>query len=467
MNEPSGQPGAATASLREQRRAIIAVTTGNGLEFYDFITYAFFAIQIGRTFFPPELTSHGLMASLITFGLGFLARPLGAYVLGHYADKRGRKPSMLLSMMLMGTGMLILVVTPGYDTIGIAAPIIAVFARMIQGFALGGEVGSATAYLMESSAPEKRALTVSWQGASQEVAAMVGTLVGLGLSLVMSDAELTAYGWRIALAIGASIVPFALWIRNSLPETLHKEKEPDEVEDTGIRGYAKVLVLGFLMIGSGTIATYIFNYMATFGQDTLHFSVPISMTAEFGSHFVGVVFTLLGGWLADRFGRRKLMIWPQLLFVLSIVPFFTWFLDAGTPFSFITAVLVLSILSIPQYSGVYGRDKREPAPCSARPRVCAGLLGSRHRAGRDDPAIYQVAARYDRRTRRAGVVPHRGFGGRADRNDADARDFPAPQAEPPADRRAGTALMALVLPLPRVELDPFVILLEHCATHLA
>ena len=370
MNEPSGQPGAAPASLRKQRRAIIAVTTGNGLEFYDFITYAFFAIQIGRTFFPPELTSHGLMASLITFGLGFLARPLGGYVLGLYADKRGRKPSMLLSMMLMGTGMLILVVTPGYNAIGIAAPIIAVCARMIQGFALGGEVGSATAYLMESSAPEKRALTVSWQGASQEVAAMAGTLVGLGLSLVMSDAELTAYGWRIALAIGASIVPFALWIRNSLPETLHKETEPDEVEDTGIRGYAKVLVLGFLMIGSGTIATYIFNYMATFGQDTLHFSVPISMTAEFGSHFVGVVFTLLGGWLADRFGRRKLMIWPQLLFVLSIVPFFTWFLDAGTPFSFITAVLVLSILSIPQYSGVYVAIN-ESLPRAVRARAFA------------------------------------------------------------------------------------------------
>jgi MFS family permease len=355
---------------RQARRAIIAATTGNMLEFYDFITFTFFAIQIGNTFFPAELTSHGLMAALLTFGVGFLSRPLGGYVLGHYADKRGRKPAMLLSMLLMGTGMVILVVTPGYNTIGIAAPIIAVCARLIQGFALGGEVGSATSYLIETAAPEKRALTVSWQGASQNVAATIGALVGLGLSLVMSDAELSSYGWRIALALGATIVPFALWIRNSLPETLHKPEEPDEVENTGIRGYTRVLVLGFLMIGSGTIATYIFNYMATFGQNTLHFSTAISMTSEFGSNFVGVVFILLGGWLADRIGRRKLMIWPQLLFVLSIVPFFVWFLDSGTPFSFITAVVVLSILSTPQYAGVYAAIN-ESLPRAVRARAFA------------------------------------------------------------------------------------------------
>ena len=355
---------------KQARRAIIAATTGNMLEFYDFITFTYFAIQIGQTFFPAELTSHGLMAALITFGAGFLSRPIGGYILGHYADKHGRKPSMLLSMMLMGTGMLILVLTPGYATIGIAAPILAITARLIQGFALGGEVGSATSYLIETAAPEKRAITVSWQGASQNVAATIGSLVGIGLSLWLSETELTEYGWRIALAIGTLIVPFALWIRSSLPETLHKPEEPDEVEDTGIRGYAKILVLGFVMIGSGTIATYIFNYMATFGQDTLHFSTAISMTAEFGSNFVGVVFILWGGWLADRIGRRKVMIWPQLLFCLSIVPFFIWFLDSGTPLAFITAVIVLSIFATPQYAGVYAA-LNESLPRAVRARAFA------------------------------------------------------------------------------------------------
>lgn len=355
---------------KQARRAIIAATTGNMLEFYDFITFTYFAIQIGDTFFPSKDPFVSLMASLATFGAGFITRPIGAYVLGHYADKRGRKPSMLLSMALMGTGMLLLVATPGYATIGVAAPVIAVCARLLQGFALGGEVGSATSYLIETAAPEKRALTVSWQGASQSVAATIGTLVGLGLALVMSKADFDVYGWRIALAIGALIVPFALWIRSSLPETLHKPEEPDEVQDTGFRGYAKVLVLGFLMIGSGTIATYIFQYMTTFGQNTLHFSTAISMTSEFGSNFVGVVFILAGGWLADRIGRRKLMIWPQFLFCLAIVPFFTWFVDMRTPFSFIMGVLMLSILSTPQYAGVYAAIN-ESLPRAVRARAFA------------------------------------------------------------------------------------------------
>lgn len=354
----------------EARKAIAAATIGNGLEFYDFITYAFFAIQIGQTFFPSTSAFASLMASLVTFGAGFATRPLGAYVLGHYADKHGRKPSMLLSMLLMGTGMLLLVVTPGFATIGIAAPVIAVIARLIQGFALGGEVGSATSYLLESSAIDRRGLTVSWQGASQSIAATLGSLVGLGLSLVMSDTQLAAYGWRIALAIGASIVPFALWIRSSLPETLHKAEEPDEIADTGIRGYSKVLVLGFLMIASGTIGTYIFQYMATFGQDTLKFSAPVSMTAEFGSNLVAIVAILWGGWMADRIGRRKLMIWPQLLFVLAVVPFFLWLTDSGSAFSFIAAVLVLSALSTPQYAGIYAAIN-ESLPRAVRARAFA------------------------------------------------------------------------------------------------
>jgi MHS family citrate/tricarballylate:H+ symporter-like MFS transporter len=368
----AARPGTHALELtpRQARRAIAAATIGNGLEFYDFITYAFFAIQIGRTFFPSDSAFASLMASLVTFGAGFVTRPLGAYVLGHYADKHGRKPSMLVSMLLMGTGMLMLVLTPGYATIGIVAPIVAVCARLLQGFALGGEVGSATSYLIECAPPEKRALTVSWQGASQNVAATLGSLVGLGLSLILSDGALTAYGWRIALAIGASIVPFALWIRSTLPETLHKAREPDEVRDLDFRGYAKVLVLGFLMIGAGTIATYVFQYIATFGQNTLRLSTPVSMAAEFGNNFVAVVLVLWGGWVADRWGRKRLMVWPQLLFVLAIVPVFLWITGSGTPFAFVTGVVILSTLSNAQYAGVYAAIN-ESLPRAVRARAFA------------------------------------------------------------------------------------------------
>lgn len=366
----SSKPQVTAFTPEEARKAIIAAVTGNALEFYDFITYAFFAIQIGHTFFPSTDAFASLMASLVTFGAGFVTRPLGAFVLGRYADKRGRKPSMLLSMLLMGTGMLLLVVTPGYATIGIAAPIIAVSARLIQGFALGGEVGSATAYMLETSLPEKRALTVSWQAASQQIAATLGSLIGLGLSVWLTSDELTAYGWRVALAIGASIVPFALWIRSSLPETLHRAQAPDEVEDAGVRSYAKVLVLGFLMIGSGTIGTYVFNYISTFGQNTLHLSAVVSMGAEFGVNLMSFVFALWGGVYADRWGRRPMMIWPQLLFTVATMPFFLWITHSGTAFAFIVGTLILSILSTPQYAAVYATIN-ESLPRAVRARAFA------------------------------------------------------------------------------------------------
>ncbi|MBS1240243.1 MAG: ral substrate transporter, partial [Proteobacteria bacterium] len=291
----------------QQRRAIAAATIGNGLEFYDFITFAFFAIQIGHTFFPfPDDPFLSLMASLATFGAGFATRPLGAYVLGRYADRHGRKPGMLISMSLMGLGILMLALTPSYNMIGIAAPIIAVIARLIQGFALGGEVGSATAYLLESADTHKRGTAVAWQGGSQQVAATLGAGVGFLLSMNMSEVELSTYGWRIALLLGASIVPFALWIRSSLPETLHKQAEPDDIGDVNVRAYLRVVVLGFVMIGSGTIGTYFLNYMATYGQDTLHFSAKTSLFAEFGLNFAALVAIVWGGWACDRGAAKGL-----------------------------------------------------------------------------------------------------------------------------------------------------------------
>src|ERR1700748_3305046 len=163
-------------------RAAFAATVGNMLEFYDFITYSFFAIQIGKTFFPTQSEYGSLMLSLATFGAGFVTRPIGGIVLGIYSDRVGRRPAMLLSFALMGGAILLLALTPSYNSIGIAAPVIAIVARMVQGFALGGEVGPTTAYLMEIAAPLKRTQVVSWQPTSQGIAATLGALVGVILS---------------------------------------------------------------------------------------------------------------------------------------------------------------------------------------------------------------------------------------------------------------------------------------------
>ena len=354
---------------RERRRAIAAATVGNGLEFYDFITYAFFAIQIGQTFFPSDSPYLSLMGSLAAFGAGFITRPLGAYILGGYADRRGRKPAMLISMLMMGVGILLLALTPSYHAIGYAAPVIAVVARLIQGFALGGEVGSATVYMMESARPERRAFTMCWQGASQAVAATVGSLVGLLLSLVMSEAELASYGWRLALLLGATIVPFALWIRNSLPET-HGMPDPTPVTNTGFRSYRRAVICGFLAIASGTIGTYIFNYMATYGQNTLQLSASVSLGAEFGINGFEFVAILLGGLLADRYGRKPVMIWPQALFCLLCVPCFLWLTTSRTATAFIVGSVLLSFIKGFVYGSVYAAIS-EGLPKAVRARVFA------------------------------------------------------------------------------------------------
>lgn len=354
---------------KQRRQAIFAATLGNGLEFYDFITFAFFAIQIGHTFFPSESAFLSLMGSLATFFAGFLTRPLGALILGTYADKVGRKPAMMISMTMMGAGIVLLVVTPGYATIGYAAPVIAVIARMIQGFALGGEVGSATIYMMEGADPRRRGWTMSWQGASQQIAASTGALVGLILAAVMSEAELSDYGWRIALALGVTIVPVALWVRKSLPETIH-HADTAVVAHDGFRSYLRPIVCGLLIIGSGTIATYIFQYMATFGQNTLHLSATLSLGGEFANNGVQVVAVLLGGAISDRKGRKHVMLLPQLLFCALIVPCFLWLTTERDAVSFIGANVILSYISGYMYGAVYAAIS-ESIPKAVRARAFA------------------------------------------------------------------------------------------------
>ena len=346
------------------RRAVAAATVGNALEFYDFVAFAFFAVQIGRAFFPSGDPFVSLMGSLATFGAGFVSRPIGAWVLGGYADRHGRKPAMLVSMLLMGFGIALLALTPAYAAIGLAAPVLAVVARLIQGFALGGEIGSATTYLVEAAEEHRRGLVISLQGASQAVAALTAALVGLGLSLVLSETALAVYGWRIALLLGTVIVPFALIVRRALPETLQQVPiAPSEAPAS----YRRTVLCGLAMIGAGTTGTYIFTYMATFGQNTLHFPASVALTAQALIGAMQVVATLLGGWLSDRLGRRPMMIWPGLAFVCAVVPCFAWIdatRDAGV---FIMAMVLLASLSFLTQASIYATIS-EGLPARVRAR---------------------------------------------------------------------------------------------------
>ena len=194
---------------------IASVTAGNALEFYDFVTYAFFATQIGRALFPGD-SSQSLLLSLATFGVGFFARPLGGLIVGRYADRRGRKPAMILSFTMMGIAMTGLALTPSYAAIGMAAPVLAVIFRLVQGFALGGEVGPNIAYLLEAAPANRRGLFISLNFASADFAVLVAGLVGFALASVLTGAQLESWGWRVAFLLGSAIVPLGVRLRRTL-----------------------------------------------------------------------------------------------------------------------------------------------------------------------------------------------------------------------------------------------------------
>lgn len=324
MVTPHGAAAIDATTARALRpRQIAAVAAGNALEFYDFVTYAFFAVQIGRTFFPSQSPSGSLLASLATFGAGFLTRPLGAFVIGRLGDRRGRKPAMLISFGLIGVAVTGLALTPSFARIGPLAPVLAVCLRMLQGFALGGEVGPSTAFLIEAAPPLRRGLYTSFQAMSADLAVLAAGLVGVVLSSIMDAPALDAWGWRIALLLGAAIIPFGLMLRRSLDETLH---DGDAVAPVRPQGLARIVVPGLAMLAGATTTNYLLDYLTTYAATTLGMPARLAFGATMVVGLCGVVCDPLGGWLSDRFGRKPVLIVPACLLLVSVFPCF-WALE--------------------------------------------------------------------------------------------------------------------------------------------
>jgi len=297
---------------------------GNALEFYDFTIYATFASQIAQNFFPGKDPFVSLLLTLMAFGLGFVLRPVGAVVIGLWADRVGRRPAMMFSFALMGVSILGLALTPSYAAIGPFAPILVVFWRLCQGFALGGEVGPTTAFLVEAAPPAKRGLYGAWQGGSQNLASIVGGLVGVSLATFAGAASLEAWGWRVAFLIGTVVLPFGLILRRSLPETLHRPEAPSQIhaDRATLMAGAPVLARGVVLVAAATVSTYVFSYMTTYAFRTLHMPAAVSLGATLTSGVCGLAGGLIGGLLSDRLGRRALLIWPRLAFLLVTWPAF-------------------------------------------------------------------------------------------------------------------------------------------------
>jgi MFS family permease len=309
------------------RHAVAAAVLGKALEFFDFTTYAFFAVMIGKAFFPVTDGWFSLLLSLATFGVGFVTRPLGGIFIGAFADRAGRKPAMILTIGLMAVGMLLIALTPGFATIGMAAPILVVLGRMIQGFALGGEVGPSTAFLLESAPPNKRGLFGSWQLASQGAAVLAAGTIGVALSLVLTAEQMQDFGWRIPFLLGLLIVPVGIYIRNKLPETAGEaagsaEASTGDVFRRLMKDHAGMLLLMVAAGICGTVSNYVNNYMTTYAITTLHLPQGLSIAATAVVGICVLVFALVGGWLSDRIGRRVVMIVPRALLVLITYPAF-------------------------------------------------------------------------------------------------------------------------------------------------
>ena len=349
-------------------RAVVAATIGNMLEWYDFTIYAAFAVPISKSFFPADSEVVSLLLGLVTFGLGFVARPFGAAFLGGYADRRGRRDALSLTIMLMALGTGIIALCPTYHSIGIAAPIIILLARLIQGFSAGGEIGGAVSTLVEHAPPARRGFYASFQQMSQGGSTMLSGLVALIISLALPAAAVTEWGWRLAFVVGLLIAPVGLYIRREL-EDAPRFKASDHASEapirTVLRDHWRTVLTGMLVVMLWTVSQYIANYFPTFAARELKMSLSQSYL---GPVTVGTVllFCPLIGVLADRFRRQRIMLVGAAGLAIVAYPAFAYLIASPTP-----ERLVLSQIGVAVFMLIY------TAPASA---VLAEMFPTKVRA---------------------------------------------------------------------------------------
>ena len=330
------------------RWAIAAAVVGNAIEFFDFLAYSFYSVYIGRAFFPTRDEFFSLLLSLATFGVGFVMRPLGGFVIGSFADRAGRRPAMVLTISLMTVGTMGVALTPSYATIGIAAPIILVLARLVQGLALGGEVGPSTALLMEAAPPGRRGAWVSWQGASQGAATLMAGVAGLTLATLLDAKQMAAWGWRLPFLFGLLIVPVGIYIRRSLPETL-ETRAPHDAEGGAVRRiwrhHQAALWLGLTIVMCQTISAYVCSYMTTYALTALAMPAAQAMVATVMTGIATVLGAKLGGHLSDRVGRKPVMIVSRVLMLLAVYPAFVFLIQSPDVWVLGSVAAVLALLT--------------------------------------------------------------------------------------------------------------------------
>ncbi len=308
---------------------VIRVASSNFLEMYDFFVFGYYASAIGRVFFPTDSDFASLMLSLMTFGAGFLMRPLGAIILGAYIDTHGRRVGLLLTLGLMSIGTLSTSLMPGYETIGLLAPLIVVAGRLLQGFSAGVELGGVSVYLSEIATPGHKGFYVSWQSGSQQVAVIFASAIGIGISAALPAEQMASWGWRIPFLIGCAIVPFLFMIRRSLQETqeflARKTKPTTQQIFASMVANWRLVSIGMLMVTMTTVSFYLITaYTPTYGKEVLKLAAIDSLIVTACVGFSNLIWLPTLGALSDRIGRRPILIAYTILTILTAYPALSW-----------------------------------------------------------------------------------------------------------------------------------------------
>ncbi|MFV3411501.1 MFS transporter [Pseudomonas nitroreducens] len=362
------QPG--SPSARSKAGAVFRVTSGNFLEQFDFFLFGFYATQIAAVFFPSSSEFASLMMTFAVFGAGFLMRPLGAVILGAYIDDAGRKKGLIVTLSIMASGTLLIVLVPGYASIGLWAPLLVLVGRLLQGFSAGAELGGVSVYLAEMATPGRKGFYTSWQSASQQAAIVVAAALGYALNQFMAPAVVADWGWRIPFAVGCVIVPFIFVLRRSLEETeefTRRAQRPTmkQVFATLGRNW-NVVVAGMLMVAMTTTAFYLITvYAPTFGKTVLNLSATDALLVTLLVGVSNFVWLPIGGHLSDRYGRKPMLIAMTLLAVFTAYPALS-FLAASPSFGHMLQVLLWLSFLYGLYNGAMIPALTEIMPVEVR-----------------------------------------------------------------------------------------------------
>lgn len=352
-------------------RNIIGGSAGNLVEWFDWYAYAAFTLYFAPVFFPKGDTTAQLLSSAAIFAVGFLMRPVGAWIMGVYADRKGRKAGLTLSVTLMCTGSLIIACTPGYAAIGVAAPALLLFARLLQGLSVGGEYGSSATYLSEMATAKHRGFWSSFQYVTLISGQLLALLLLILLQNTMSEADLASWGWRIPFFVGAALAVIVFWLRRRLDET-----RAFIASDTAAAPKSSALELilkhpreALLVVGltsGGTLAFYTYTtYLQKFLVNTTGFSKDIATEVSAVALFLFMCLQPAVGALSDRIGRKPVMVAFGVLGVLCTVPIMSMLATVDSPFvAFLLALAALVIVS--GYTAINAVVKAELFPAHIR-----------------------------------------------------------------------------------------------------